>query len=208
MKKNKHTIRLILLHRFLAILLVPSFVLVPLAPAMAQDTSTLPASNQPAPQNNTVVTASPQAQIPFSANPDSSSVPAPEVTTPPATDKVVTPDKTVVPPDVTKLAALTSETELGQSWSSPPGDTHWTPQAGDTTGGRLPNLGTKAFYTGAHTARQGAEELVSGSMQTLGQTALRTAQSFSKAVSSQLQSAVTSLQGVLQSFPASRDKNK
>jgi hypothetical protein len=38
--------------------------------------------------------------------------------------------------------------------------------------GRLPNFGTKAFYTGAHTTRQAAEEFVSSSMQLLGQTAV------------------------------------
>jgi RHS repeat-associated protein len=38
--------------------------------------------------------------------------------------------------------------------------------------GRLPNFGTKAFYSGAHATRQAAEEFVSSSMQLLGQTAV------------------------------------
>ena len=47
--------------------------------------------------------------------------------------------------------------------------------------GRLPNLGTEAFYTGVHTARQGAEEFLSGSVQALGQA---TANFASTAISS------------------------
>jgi len=36
--------------------------------------------------------------------------------------------------------------------------------------GRLPNIGTSAFYTGAHTQRQATEEFVTGSLQSLGQS--------------------------------------
>src|SRR5262249_16519469 len=39
--------------------------------------------------------------------------------------------------------------------------------------GRMPGFGTDAFYAGAHTVRQGAEEFVSDSMQVLGQAAQR-----------------------------------
>ena len=38
--------------------------------------------------------------------------------------------------------------------------------------GRLPNFNTQAFYTGAHTARQAAEEFIANSMQILGKTAV------------------------------------
>ncbi len=37
--------------------------------------------------------------------------------------------------------------------------------------GRMPNIGTQAFYTGRHTLRQSAEEFVTVSMQSLGQNA-------------------------------------
>ncbi len=41
--------------------------------------------------------------------------------------------------------------------------------------GRLPTFNSQAFYTGTHTLRQGAEEFLSNSLQSLGQTAVRVA---------------------------------
>jgi hypothetical protein len=80
--------------------------------------------------------------------------------------------------------------------------------------GRLPNFGTKAFYSGAHTQRQAAEELFSSSVSTFAQTTSRFAsQNYSVVVSNsgvggsslsglvqQLQSLVSTLQSLVSSL--------
>jgi RHS repeat-associated protein len=81
--------------------------------------------------------------------------------------------------------------------------------------GRLPNIGTTAFYTGAHTIRQGAEELFSNSIQSFGQTAYRSSPTYSTGYSGggsrgsivqQLQSLVSALQGLVANLSASGNK--
>jgi RHS repeat-associated protein len=79
--------------------------------------------------------------------------------------------------------------------------------------GRLPKFGTQAFYTGAHTARQAAEEFFSNSVQTFGQSVGRfvATQNYSTSQSGrggsvssplirQLQSLVNALQGLVSSL--------
>ena len=78
-------------------------------------------------------------------------------------------------------------------------------------------FGTKAFFTGARTSRQGAEELFSGSVQSFGQTVYRSSQSqanssvvqggLSRAsLIQQLQSIVFGLQGILSSQQTAQSK--
>lgn len=70
--------------------------------------------------------------------------------------------------------------------------------------GRMPNLGTKAFFTGSHTQRQASEEFLSGSMQNLGQTVYQT----SSATLGQIKSILKQIQGAINSLSRTQDKKK
>ncbi len=82
--------------------------------------------------------------------------------------------------------------------------------------GRFPNFNTQAFYTGAHTARQGAEELFSSSIQSLGQATAQftssqltrptntSSNSSNGSIIQQMQSIVSGLQSLVKNLSTSK----
>jgi RHS repeat-associated protein len=85
--------------------------------------------------------------------------------------------------------------------------------------GRMPNFGTRAFFAGAHTARQGAEDFLNNNLQTLSQSLVRTVQQTqssggragggggsNSALISALQGLISALQGYVASQSSSGAK--